>query len=144
MDVVFRVERNVKVEHGRHVFDVKTTRCHIGAHQQINLALLEGLKRFQSLVLALVAMQCGGLQTLALQRAGQARAAEFAVDENKRLLHAALFQDLMQGVAFVVIAHTVKMLLDGAGGCVGAGHLDRYRVLQVAIRKALDLGRERG
>ena len=44
--VVFGVERHVEVEHRRHVLDVQPSRCHVGADQQIDLALLESLKRF--------------------------------------------------------------------------------------------------
>ena len=50
----------------------------------------------------------------------------------------------MQGVAFVIIAHAVKMLLHRASGRVGAGDFNRHRVLQIAVGQALDLGRERG
>jgi hypothetical protein len=52
--------------------------------------LLEGFQRLQAFVLALVAVQRGGFEALALQRAGQTGAAQLAVDEHKGLLHAAL------------------------------------------------------
>ena len=140
--IVFGVERHVKVENRRHVFDVQTTGRNVGAHQQIDLALFEGLQRFQPLVLAFIAVQRGGLEAFALQRAGQPRATELAVDEHKSLLDTAGFENLVQGAALVVGAHTVEMLLDGRGRGVGAGHLDGDRVLQIARRQALDLGRE--
>ena len=89
-------------------------------------------------------MQRGGLEAFALQRAGQPRATELAVDEHKSLLDAARFENLVQGAALIVGAHTVEMLLDGRGRGVGAGHLDGDRVLQIARRQALDLGRESG
>ena len=89
MHIVFSVEGNVKVEDGRHILDVESARRHIGAHQQINLTAFESFEGFQALILALVAMQCRGFQAFMLKRAGQAGAAEFAVDKHKGLLHAA-------------------------------------------------------
>jgi hypothetical protein len=53
-------------------------------------------------------------------------------------------QDLVQRVALVVVVHAVKMLLDGGGRGVGARHLDRHRVLQVAVGQPLDFGRKGG
>jgi hypothetical protein len=70
--IVFGIERHVVVEHGRHILDVQTARGHVGAHQQVHLAGLEGFQRLQALVLALVAVQGGGAQTVALQRTRQA------------------------------------------------------------------------
>ena len=111
--IVFGVERQVKVKDCGHIFDVQATRGHVGADQQIDLAALEGFERLEPLVLALVAVQCGGFKAFALQRARQAGTTELAVDKHKGLLHAARFQYLVQGRAFVVFAHTVKALLDG-------------------------------
>ncbi len=65
--IVFSVERNVKVKHRWHIFDVQTTRGHIGAHQQIHFAAFEGIKRLQTFVLALVTMQGTGAQTITLE-----------------------------------------------------------------------------
>ena len=144
MDVVFGVERHVKVKHRRHVFDVQTACGHVGANQQIDFTLLEGLQRLQALVLALVTVQRGGFKTFALQAACQATAAEFAVDKNKRLLDAARFEHLVDGAALVVVAGRVEALLHRRGGFVGAGNFNRHRVLQVAAGQALDLGREGG
>ena len=70
--IVFCVERYVEVEHGRHILDVQATRCHIGTHQQIHFTGLEGFQSLQALVLALVAVQGRGTQSVALQRACQA------------------------------------------------------------------------
>ena len=140
--IVFGVERHVKVEHRRHILDVQAAGRHVGANQQIDFALFEGLERFQTLVLALVAMQRCRLQAFSLQRAGQPRAAELAVDEHESLLDAAGFENLVQGAALVIGADAVEMLLDRRGRGIGAGHLDGDRVLQVARRQALDLGRE--
>jgi hypothetical protein len=85
VDVVLGVERHVEVEDRRHVLDVQAARGHVGGHQQVDLAGLEGGQRLQALVLALVAVQRGGLEPLALQRAGQPGATQLAVDEDERL-----------------------------------------------------------
>ena len=140
VDVVFRIERNIKIEDGRHILDVQTACRHVGADQQIHLSAFERLQCLEALILALVAMQGGGVQAFALERAGQPRAAQFAVDENKGLLDSARLQNLMQGMALVVIANTVKMLFNGGSRAIGAAHLDRRRVLQIAAGQALDLG----
>ena len=144
MDVVFRVERDVEVEYGRHVLDVEPARRHVGAYQQIDLALLEGVERFEAFVLALVTVQGGRIQALALQRARQTRTTELAVDEDESLFQGALAQHLVQGVAFVFVGHTVKVLLHRTGSGVRTRHFNRHRVLQVTVRQAPDFRRERG
>ena len=142
--IVFGVERDVKVEHRRHIFDVQAARGHIGANQQIHRTTLECVQRLQTFVLALVAMQGGRLEALALQRTRQTGAAQFAVDEDKRLRHTTIKQDSFQCGPLVVIVNAVEMLLHRGGRGIGAGHLDGDRILQVAVCKSLDLGRERG
>ena len=144
MHVVFGIERHIEVEHGRHILDVQPARRHVGTHQQIDFAFFEGVERLQTFILALVAMQCGGFQAFPLQRTGQARAAQLAVYKHKGLLHAALLQNLMQRVAFVVVADAVETLLDGGRGGIGPGDFNRHRILQVTAGQAFDLGRERG
>ena len=144
MHIVFGVERYVKVEHCRHVFDVQTTRSHIGTHQQVHLAAFESFQRFQTLVLALVAVQGGGAQAIALEGAGQAGAAEFAVAKHKGLGDAIAFDQLLERAIFVVHTHAEEMLRHGGRGLVGARHFDGDGVLQVAAGQALDLGREGG
>ena len=144
MHIVFGIERNVEVENGWHVFDVQAARCHVGTDQQIDRAAFEGFQGFQAFVLGFIAVQCGRVEAFALQRARQPRATELAVHEHKRLLQAAIAQNLAQRAAFVVVINSVKMLLHRGGGGVGTRHLDRHRILQVAAGQALDLGRESG
>ena len=69
--VIFGVEGTSKLNTAGTSFDVEATGGHVGAHQQIDLTLLEGIQRLQPLVLALVAMQRGGLQAFALQAAAR-------------------------------------------------------------------------
>ena len=142
--IVFGVERHVEVEHRRHVLDVQAARGHIGTHQQIDLALFEGIKGFESFILALVTMQGRGVEALALQRARQAGTTKLAVDKDKGLLDASRLEDLVQRMPLILVTHAVKMLLDRGGGGIGARHLDRHRALQVAAGQALDLGRKSG
>jgi hypothetical protein len=99
--IVFGIERHVVVEHGGHILDVQTARRHVGAHQQIHLAGLEGFQRLQALVLALVAVQGGGAQTVALQRTRQARTAQLAVGEHEGLAMRSLSTG--DGAALVVV-----------------------------------------
>ena len=87
-------------------------------------------------------MQRSGFKALAFQRAGQAGAAELAVDEHESLLHAAGFKNLVQCAALVVCVHAVEMLLYRRGGSVGTRDFNRHRVLQVARCQAFDFGRE--
>ena len=142
VNVVFGVKRDVEVEHGWHVLDIEPACGHIGTHQQIDFTFLERVQRLEPFVLALVAVQGGGFEPFALQRAGQARAAQFAVHEYKRLLHAALAQHLVQGMALVIVADTVEVLLHGGGGGVRTRHFDRHWVLQVTVGQTPDFGRE--
>ena len=144
MHIVFGVERDIEVEYRRHILDIQAPGRHVGAHQQVNLAFFEGIKRLEALVLAFVAMQGGGVEALALQRAGQAGAAKLAVDKHKGLLECAALDDLVQRVALVVVAQAVEMLLHSGGGGIRAGHLDGDGALQVAAGQAFDLGRKGG
>ena len=143
MHIIFGVEGNVEIEHGRHVFDVQPAGGHVSANQQIDFAFFEGVQRFEAFVLALVAMQRRGLEAFALQRTRKARTAEFAVDKHEGLFQLALAQDLVQGVAFVVVTDAVKMLLHRAGRGIGAGYFDGDRVLQVTAGQAFDFWRKR-
>ena len=129
MHVIFSIEGHVKIEHSRHIFDVKTAGCHIGTNQQIDFTFFEGLKGFEPFVLRLVAMQCSGNQTLALKRARQTGTTEFAVDKNEGLFDAALFQHGFHDPALVVILRTVKTLLHGGSCFVGARHFNGDGVL---------------
>ncbi|MNV62245.1 hypothetical protein D3C71_1547820 [compost metagenome] len=144
MHIILGVERHVEIEDRRHIFDVQTTCSHVGADQQVHFAALEGFQGFQSFVLALVAVQRGGLETFTLEAAGQARTTEFAVHKDERLLDAPALEHLVNGTAFVVIASAVEVLFDSGGCLVGPCHLDGDRVLQVAASQTLDLWRERG
>ena len=144
MDIVFGVERQIEVEHRWHVLDVQPTGGHVGTHQQIDRTALEGFQGLQALVLRFVAVQGGGFQALALQRAGQAGTAQLAVDKDEGLLDAALAQHMVDGAALVLIGHTDETLLHRGSRGIGAGHLDGDRVLQVAAGQSLDFGREGG
>ena len=90
--IVFGVEGHVVVEDGRHVLDVQATGRDVGTHQQIHLAALEGFKRLQALVLALVAVQRRCAQAITLQSARQARTAQLAVGEDEGLADVALLE----------------------------------------------------
>jgi hypothetical protein len=67
MHIVFGVKRHIEVEHCGNILDVQPAGCDVGTHQQIHFTFFEGFQRFQAFVLALVAMQGGGLQALTLQ-----------------------------------------------------------------------------
>ncbi len=142
--IVFGIEGHIEVEHRRHILDVQATRGHVGADQQVHFAALEGFERLEALVLAFVAVQRGGLEAFALQAAGQACAAELAVDEDEGLLDPSALEHLVDGVALALIIGAVEVLLHRGRGLVGPRHLDGDRVLQVAACQALDLGREGG
>ena len=144
MHIVFGIERNVDVEHGRHIFDVQATGRHIGADQQIHIAPLKGVQRLQTLVLALVAVQRRCAKAIALQRTGQTGTPQFAVDEHKSLGHATLFDQVTQSGALVVLFNPIKTLLNRRRRGVGSRHFNGDRVLQIAAGQTLDFGRERG
>ena len=76
MHVVLGVERHVVVEDRGQVDDVEAARGHVGGHQQVHVAALEGVERLQALVLRLVAVQRGGVQAVALERTRQPRRTE--------------------------------------------------------------------
>jgi hypothetical protein len=138
MHVVFSVERQIKVEHSRYVFDVEATCGHIGTHQQIHRTALEGFKRLQAFVLRFVAVQGSGFEAFTLQRPRQAGAAQLAVHKNEGLLQTALAQHVVDGPAFVFVRYTNEALLYRRGRGIGTRHLDGDRVLQVAVGQSFD------
>jgi hypothetical protein len=74
--------KGTSVEHRRHVL-MSSLRGHIGAHQQIHFTRLEGFQRFQTLVLALVTVQCRGFQA---SRPMSASRAQPNLHEDKRFM----------------------------------------------------------
>ena len=141
--IVLGIEGHVEIDHGRQVDDVEPARRHIGGHQNIHFAALERLERLEPLVLRLVAMQRIGAQAIALERPRQARTTQLGVHENERLLDRAFLQQLQHSAALVVIRNAEESLLHVRRGRVRPRHFHQQWVLQVTLRQAFDLGRER-
>jgi hypothetical protein len=127
--VVLGVEGHVEVEDRRQVGDVQAARGHVGGHQQVDFAALEGGQRLQALVLALVAVQrLGRRPSRSKERASRAAPSleltkTMACDSSR-----SLEQDLAHDGALVVVGHAVEALLDIGGRGVGARHFDQHRV----------------
>ncbi len=148
MDIVFRIERQIEVDHAGHLRDVETARRHVGGDQHVDRALLERFERLHALGLGLVAVDGIGVDLLALERPRQARTADLAVGKHDALTRQALFGALAQQVherrLLVAVRHGVDDLADVVCGGVAARHFDGLRMAQVARCQLLDLGRERG
>ena len=71
MNIVFRHDRHVEVDHQRQVFDVQTTGCHIGRHQNLYFAGLETIQRTLARRLRFVAVNAVSVDTQGLQLADQ-------------------------------------------------------------------------
>ncbi len=60
----------------RQVFDVQTARGDVGRHQHANFSRFEVGERLKPLRLALVAMDCGGMNAITVELVGEAVGAD--------------------------------------------------------------------
>ena len=128
MDVVGRLGRHVKVHDVAHVADVDAAGKHVGCHQHVDGTVAEGRKGTLALGLAAVAVNRGGLDTLALQATAAAVGAVLGAHKNDSALRAFLFEELGQQVILGLDGHREHKLIDGVGGRRGRCDLHASRV----------------
>src|SRR5439155_21369621 len=68
VDIVFRVNGHIEVEHVTDIRDFEATRRHVGRDQESDLAGTEGIERAQAGPLIHIAMKGRGVEAMALQR----------------------------------------------------------------------------
>ena len=71
VDIVHDVVWRVVINHMRYVIDVKTTSCHVGADQDVDLSLLETVESLLSLLLGLGSVESGHVEANLCQECGQ-------------------------------------------------------------------------
>ncbi|CAM2160898.1 hypothetical protein PT2222_90115 [Paraburkholderia tropica] len=142
--IVFRVERQVEVDDGRQFGDVETARGHVGGHQRLDLAALEGVERLHALALRAVAVNRGGHDALLLDLARETARADLAVAEHDHLLEAAIADQLHDRARLVAFGDFIDDLRDVGVRGVAARDFDGLRRAQIGRRQLLDFRRERG
>ena len=128
VDVVGRLGRHVKIHDVAHIANVDAASEDIGCHQHVDGAVAEGRKRTLTLGLAAVAVDCGGLDALALQTTAAAVGAVLGAHKNDGALRALLLEKLGQQVVLGLDGHREHKLVDGIGGRRGGRDLHAGRV----------------
>ena len=128
MDVVGRLGRHVKVHDVAHVANVDAAGEHVGCHQHVDGTVAEGRKGTLALGLAAVAVNCGGLDALALQTTAAAVGAVLGAHKDDSALRALLLEELGQQVVLGLDGHREHKLVDGVGGRRGRCDLHASRV----------------
>ena len=128
VDVVGRLGRHVKVHDIAHIANVNAAGEDVGCHQHVDGAVAESRKRALALGLAAVAVDCGGLDALALQTTAAAVGAVLGAHKDDSALRALLFEELGQQVVFGLDGHREHKLVDGVGGRRGRCDLHASRV----------------
>ena len=116
MDVVGRLGRHVKVHDVAHIADVDAAGKHVGCHQHVDGTVAEGRKSTLALGLAAIAVNCGGLDALALQTTAAAVGTVLGAHKDDSALRAFLFEELGQQVVLGLDGHREHKLVDGVGG----------------------------
>ena len=144
VDIVGRLGRHVKVHDVAHVANVDAAGENIGCHQHVNGTVAEGRKRALALGLAAVAVDCGGLDALALQTTAAAVGAVLGAHKDDSALRALLFEELGQQVVLGLDGHREHKLVDGVGGRRGRCDLHAGRIAHQVGDLAHGLLVERG
>ena len=141
--VILGMVRHVEAEDVRHALDIEPARGDVAAHEQADLAVLEALQRLGPLRLRHVAVQSGGIEAMAGQRALQDVDIALAVAEDQRVLDVLAADQPAQRLALVFRRDDDERLLDGGGGGGGWRDGDRDGVGEEGIGEAADLQRHR-
>ena len=128
VDVVGRLGRHVKVHDVAHIADVDAAGKHVGRHQHVDGAVAESRERALALGLAAVAVDCGGLDALALQTTAAAVGAVLGAHKDDSALRALLFEELGQQVVLGLDGHREHKLVNSVGGRRGRRDLHAGRV----------------
>ena len=144
VDVVGRLGRHVKVHDIAHIANVDAAGEDVGCHQHVDGAVAESRKRALALGLAAVAVDCGGLDALALQTTAAAVGAVLGAHKDDSALRALLLEELRQQVVLGLDGHREHKLVDGVGGRRGRRDLHAGRVAHQVGDLAHGLLVERG
>ena len=142
--VVLRHVGHVEVDHVGQRLDVEAPRRDVRGDEHAHLVGLEALQGLDARVLALVAVDRGGVDAVLLELVGEAVGAVLGLAEDEDLLPVVRLDQVREQVALALGIDEVRPLRDRFGRRVAARHLDRERVVQELRRKPADLVGERG
>ena len=130
VDIVFRHDGQVQVDHQRQVLDVQATGGHVGRDQDVGLAGLEAGEGTQSRGLGLVAMDGFRRQPLGLQRLYQLLHTLAGLGEHQHLAMATAAIEVQEEFGLALLVDRHHPLLDGDRGGVARTDVDSLGVAQ--------------
>ena len=115
MNVIFGHVGKLEVHDLRQLVDIQAARGDVGGHQHGDLARLEVVQGARAGVLALVAMNGGGGETVLHELFGQAVGAVLGAGEDEHLVPPAFADDVAQDIALVGLVDHVNGLVHALG-----------------------------
>src|SRR5262245_5513389 len=128
MDIVLGVYRHIEIEHMAHADDVEAAGRDVAGDQQRDLALLEFLQRLGALRLRHVAMDRGGVETMAMQRLVEDVHVALAVAEDNGVLHLLGADQSAQRLALLHLVDHSQTLGDQGRRRSRRRHGDLFRI----------------
>ena len=147
VDVIFRMDRHIEIEHMAHFRNVEPTRGNVRRDQIGDVIIAETFQRHHARTLVHVAMQCPHIEAMLLERCFECRNGRLAVGEHNAVLHIRLrTQQRAQRIAlgFRVGRHLHQTLRDGGSGRGGPFGFNPHRIGQELRSNPLDFRRHGG
>ena len=139
MDVVLRFVRQLVVHHVREVFDVQTSRSHVGGHENLDETAAECLQGACPLLLAAVAVDRGCADAAPVQVRSEPARAELAAGEDQNLLHRVTLDQVDQQVRLAALVYRVEDLGQVVGDAVPGRHFDDLGIVLELLRHPTDV-----
>src|SRR5690625_3131784 len=137
--VILRNMGQIEVDHLRQLNDIDAARGDVGCHQNLHLAVLEFGQGLGALRLALVAVDGGGVNAVAIEQFHQLVGTVLGAAEHQRLVPVVLADQVAQQRSLALLVHRHDRLLDGFGGGVARRHIDLDRIAQQALGEAANV-----
>ena len=142
--VVFRHIGQVYVYHLWQLLDVQAPGSDVGGDQCTDLAVLEVCQGPCAGILALVAVDGRGFDTVALQLLGQLVGAVLGTAEHQYLEPVVVLDQVSQQGRLALFVHRGDPLGDQLGGGVAWAHIDFHRIVHQAFGQGADFRGEGG
>ena len=137
MDIIFRQEGQIVVDHVLQIRDVQTTGGHFGGDQHPYLAFHELAQGAATAALGLLAMDHGGLDAVEVQLFHQHITALAGTGKHQHLLPVLLADELGEQLALALLLHRIDGVADGIGGGVLLVDADDLRSVQHQVGQLL-------
>ena len=142
MDVVFRVLRDVVIDHMRYAADIDPPGGDVGRYKNPEFPLLESFEGFLPLGLCPVRVDGGGRYPRPLEASADLIGSVFCPGEDEHALHLLCLHRVHEQVDLGSLRCVVEVLDDGLRGIAAFPHLDGLRIAQDVRRKCLDVRRD--